>query len=269
MTRVKLFDGPGTKTHFEKTSKTVIVLQQFDSDTLESTILIRGRLATLNKSFLSEVLQCPNSRIYPDLADDIITESYSKGADNRILFHIIDQAVMPKLNKANDPNNTELFVMWCLSRYLRVNLPHIIISQMKHICQSSQELAYGMVITLIAKFMKVDINEYEGGEASFLCRFDIGLLHQTQFRKIGKYWVKKGKEVEIVPKTEEVLKLPKGGKRKTVGVKGKGKVKMGSPFVRKSARLTKGKEKSTEKTVIISDLEEEEASFHTEKSTTL
>ncbi|KAF7814730.1 uncharacterized protein G2W53_028699 [Senna tora] len=77
-----------------------------------------------------------------------------------------------------------------------------------------------------------------------------------QFRKIGKHWVKKGKELEIVPKVEEVPELPKGSKRKTVG---KGKVKRGSPYVRKSACLTKGKEKSTENTVVLSDLEEEEA----------
>ncbi|KAF7839014.1 zf-CCHC domain-containing protein/UBN2 domain-containing protein [Senna tora] len=159
----------------------------FDADTLESTILIRGRRAVLNKDFLSEVLQIPNHGLCPDLAGDIITETYSKSeyireligkessichanlliADNRILFHIIDQVVMPRLNKANDPNNAELFIMWCLSRYLKVNLPHIILSHMKHICQSSHELAYGMVITRIAKFIKADISQYEGEEASF------------------------------------------------------------------------------------------------------
>ncbi|KAF7802254.1 Retrovirus-related Pol polyprotein from transposon RE1 [Senna tora] len=258
----------------------------FDADTLESTILIRGRRAVLNKDLLSAVLQIPNHGLCPDLAGDIITETYSKGeyireligkessichanlliADNRILFHIIDQVVMPRLNKANDPNNAELFIMWCLSRYLKVNLPHIILSHMKHICQSSHELAYGMVITRIAKFIKADISQYEGEEASFQSKFDIGLLHQMQFRKIGKHWVRKWKESEMTPKIEEVHELPKGGKRKNVG---KGKAKKGSPSVRKSARLTKGKGKTSEKTVILSDLEEEEASSHTEKDTPL
>ncbi|KAF7842444.1 Retrovirus-related Pol polyprotein from transposon RE1 [Senna tora] len=258
---------------------------RFDPGTLESTILIRGRRAMLNKDFLSEVLRIPNHGLCLDLAGDI-TETYFKGeyikelmgkessvchasmliADSRILFHIIDQVVMPKLNKANDPNNAELFIMWCLSRYLRVNLPHIILSHMKHICQSSHELAYGMVITRIAKFIKADLSQYEGEEASFQSKFDIGLLHQMQFRKIGKHWVKKWKELEITPKIEEVLELPKGSKRKNVG---KGKAKKGSPSVRKSARLTKGKGKPTEKTVVLSDLEEEEASSHTEKDTSL
>ncbi|KAF7810486.1 zf-CCHC domain-containing protein/UBN2 domain-containing protein [Senna tora] len=258
----------------------------FDADTLESTILIRGRRAVLNKDLLSEVLQIPNHGLCPDLARDIITETYSKSeyireligkessichanlliADNRILFHIIDQVVMPRLNKANDPNNAELFIMWCLSRYLKVNLPHIILSHMKHICQSSHELAYGMVITRIAKFIKADISQYEGEEASFQSKFDIGLLHQMQFRKIGKHWVRKWKESEMTPKIEEVHELPKGGKRKNVG---KGKAKKGSPSVRKSARLTKGKGKTSEKTIVLSDLEEEEASSHTEKDTPL
>ncbi|KAF7815122.1 zf-CCHC domain-containing protein [Senna tora] len=235
----------------------------FGADTLESTILIRGRRAVLNKDLLSEVLQIPNHGLCPDLAGDIITETYSKGeyireligkessvyhanlliADNRILFHIIDQVLMPRLNKANDPNNAELFIMWCLSRYLKVNLPHIILSHMKHICQSSHELAYGMVITRIAKFIKADISQYE-----------------------GKHWVRKWKESEMTPKIEEVHELPKGGKRKNVG---KGNAKKGSPSVRKSARLTKGKGKPTEKTVGLSDLEEEEASSHTEKDTPL
>ncbi|KAF7802705.1 glutamic acid-rich protein-like [Senna tora] len=229
---------------------------KFDLDALESTILIRRRRAVLNKNFLGEVLQIPNHGICPNLTDDIITESYSKGefikeligkessmchtsmlgADNRILFHIIDQVVMPKLNKANDPNNIELFIMWCLSRYLRVNLPDIIVSHKKHICQSSHELAYGMVITRIAKFIKADLSEYEGGEANFQSRFDIGLLHQMQFRKIGKHRVKKWKEREITPKIEEVPKLPKGSKQKTV---------------------------------VMPDLEEEEASSHTKKEAPL
>ncbi|KAF7812477.1 uncharacterized protein G2W53_033453 [Senna tora] len=258
MTRVKLFNGLEAKNRFENNFKErhcaparEINLEFFYKEgfrcfemfkfngwqpflnALESTILIRGRRAVLNKSFLSEVLQVPNHGICPDLADDIITESYSKGefikeligkdssvchasilgADNIILFHIIDQVVMPKLNKANDLNNTELFVMWCLSRYLRVNLPHIIVSHMKHICQSSHELADGMVITRIAKYIKAYLSEYEGGEASFQSRFDIGLLHHIQFRKIGKHWVKKGKELEIVPKIEEVPELPKGSKQ--------------------------------------------------------
>ncbi|KAF7811707.1 Retrovirus-related Pol polyprotein from transposon RE1 [Senna tora] len=205
----------------------------FHADTLESTILIRGRRAVLNKDLLSEVLQIPNHGLCPDLAGDIVTETYSK-----------DQVVMPRLNKANDPNNAELFIMWCLSRYLKVNLPHIILSHMKHICQSSHELAYGMVITRIAKFIKAYISQYEGEEASFQSKLDIGLLHQMQFRKIGKHWVRKWKESEMTPKIEEVHELPKGGKRKNVG---KGKAKKGSPSVRKSARLTKGKGKPTEK----------------------
>ncbi|KAF7802703.1 uncharacterized protein G2W53_041814 [Senna tora] len=122
--------------------------------------------------------------------------------------------------------------------YLRVILPHIIVSHMKHICQSSYELAYRMVITRIAKYIKADLNEYEGGgEAIFQSRFDIGLLHHMQFRKIGKHWVKKGKELEIVPKIEEVPELPKGRKRKTVG-KGKVKKEETSSHTEKEAPLS-------------------------------
>ncbi|KAF7842273.1 glutamic acid-rich protein-like [Senna tora] len=276
VTRVKLFDGPEAKARFEKAFKErncspareinldffykeefrcfemfkfngwepFLSLKEtvcpqlirefysnlsFDPDTLESTILIRGRPAVLSRDFLSEVLQVPNHGLCPDLAGDIITETYSKGEyikelvgkessvchvsmlieDNRILFHIIDQVVMPRLNKANDPNNAELFVMWYLSRYLKVNLPHINLSHMKHICQSSHELVDGMVITRIAKYIKAGLSQYEG----------------------------------------------------------KGKAKKRSPSVRKSARLTKGKGKPSEKTVVLSDLEEEEASSHTEKDT--
>ncbi|KAF7815299.1 uncharacterized protein G2W53_029268 [Senna tora] len=104
---------------------------------------------------------------------------------------------------------------------------------MRHICDSSQELAYEMVITLIAKFMKVDLSEFEGKEASFKSKIDIGMLHQMQYRKVGK---------------------------------GKGKGKRVGPYVRKSARLHKEKEKGSEKLV---NLEEEEASSHTEKETLL
>ncbi|KAF7811884.1 Retrovirus-related Pol polyprotein from transposon RE1 [Senna tora] len=231
---------------------------RFNPDTLESTILIRGRRAMLNRDFLSEYIKELMGK------ESSVWHVSMLIADNRILFHIIDQVVMPKLNKANDPNNVELFIMWCLSRYLRVNLPHIILSHMKHICQSSHELSYGMVITHIAKFIKADLSQYEGEEASFQSKFDIGLLHQMQFRKIGKHWVKKWKVLEITPKIEEVHELPKGSKQKNVG---KGKAKKGSPSVRKSARLTKGKDKPSEKTVVLSDLEEEEASSHTEKDT--
>ncbi|KAF7841769.1 uncharacterized protein G2W53_004067 [Senna tora] len=113
----------------------------------------------MNKDLLSEVLQVPNHGLCPDLAGDIITETYSKGeyikelmgkessvcqssmliADTRILFTLLlDQVVMPRLNKANDSNNAELFIMW------------------------SQ-----MVITRIAKFIKADLSQYEGEEASF------------------------------------------------------------------------------------------------------
>ncbi|KAF7824432.1 hypothetical protein G2W53_022576 [Senna tora] len=157
---------------------------KIDQSTMESNVLVRGRRAVLSKGLLSEVLKCPNVGICPDLGNDVITESYHKGefvnelmgrksslcqigllgVDDRILFHIIDQVIMPKQNKGNDPNDTALFIMWCLKRTLRVNLPHIIMSNMKHIRDSSQELAYGMVITLIAKQMKVDLNEFEGEE---------------------------------------------------------------------------------------------------------
>ncbi|KAF7815310.1 uncharacterized protein G2W53_029279 [Senna tora] len=242
--------------------------------TMESNILVRGRRVVLSKGLLSEVLKCPNTGICPDLGNDVITESYQKGefvnelmgresslcqigllgADDRILFHIIDQVIMPKQNKGNDPNNTALFIMWCLKKTLRVNLPHIIVSHMRHICDSSQELAYGMVITLIAKHMKVDLSEFEGEEASFQSKIDIGKLHQMQYRKVGKTWVKKGYD------------LPKGSKRKIVGNKGRGKAKRVGPYVRKSARLHKEKEKGSEKLV---NLEEEEASSHIEKETLL
>ncbi|KAF7810493.1 hypothetical protein G2W53_037236 [Senna tora] len=244
VTKVKLFDGPKAKACFENTFKErncspareinldffykeeFRCFEMFKFNGWEPFLNLKETVypQLIREDFLSEVLQVPNHGLCPDLAGDIITETYSK-----------DQVVMPRLNKANDPNNAELFIMWCLSRYLKVNLPHIILSHMKHICQSSHELAYGMVITRIAKFIKADLSQ-------------------------------KWKELEITPKVEEVHELPKGGKRKNIG---KGKAKKGSPLVRKSARLTKGKGKPSEKTVVSSDLEEEEASSHTEKDTPL
>ncbi|KAF7811701.1 uncharacterized protein G2W53_032677 [Senna tora] len=177
------------------------------------------------------------------MANDVVSASYSKedyikdlvgfessacpigllSADNRILFHIDDQVIIPRQNKSNDSNNTELFIMWCISKGLKVNLSHIILTHIKHICETSQELAYGMVISVIAKHMRVEIDEYEA------------------------------------PQTEEVPEPSKGGKRKTVVVKGLKKSRRVSPYVRKSAQLTKGKGKS-EKIVEIFYLEEEASS---------
>ncbi|KAF7827019.1 uncharacterized protein G2W53_018183 [Senna tora] len=219
VTKVKLFDGPEAKARFETTFKErncsparEIKLDFFYKEEFRCFERAlpkperNGRRVVLNRDFLSEVLQVPNHGLCPDLVGDIITETYSK-----------DQVVMPRFNKANDLNNAKLFIMWCLSRYLKVNLPHIILSHIKYICQSSHELAYGMVITRIAKFIKANFSQYEGEEASFQSKFDIGLLHQMQFIKIGKHWFKKWKELEITPKIEEVHELPKGGKRKNIG----------------------------------------------------
>ncbi|KAF7831778.1 Retrovirus-related Pol polyprotein from transposon TNT 1-94 [Senna tora] len=206
---------------------------KIDEAIMGSSLLVRGRRAVLTKGLLSELLKCPNAGICPDLDNDLITASYNK-----------DKLIMSKQNKGNDPNSNALFIMWCLKRTLRVNLPHIIMSHMKHIRESSQELAYGMVITLIARHMKVDLKEFEGKEVSFQSRIDIGMLHQMQYRKVGKTWVKKGKDLDITPKIEDDYDLPKASKRKMMGNKGKGK---------RGAKLV--------------NLEEEEASSHTEKET--
>ncbi|KAF7822000.1 uncharacterized protein G2W53_027455 [Senna tora] len=257
---------------------------KIDKAVMSSTLLLRGRRAVLTKGLLSELLKCPNAGICPDLDNDLIIASYNKGefinelmgressicqigqlgADDRILFHIINQVIIPRQNKGNDSNSTALFIMWCVKRTLRVNLPYLIMSHMKHIRESSQELAYGMVITLIARHMKVDLKEFESEEASFQSRIDIGMLHQMQFRKVGKSWVKKGKDLDITPKVEDNYDLPKASKRKMLGNKGKGKGKRVGPYVRKSARLLKEKEKGGTKLV---NLEEDKASSHTEKET--
>ncbi|KAF7802858.1 uncharacterized protein G2W53_041969 [Senna tora] len=250
---------------------------EFDADSLEASVLIRGRRARLTKELLSELVKCPNVGICPEMVDDVVSASYSReeyikeligfessmcptgllNADNRILFHIVDQVIIPRQNKSNDPNNTELFIMWCISKSLKMNLPHIILTHLKHICETSQELAYGMIISVIGKHMRVEIDEYEGENTKFQSKCDIGCLHQMQFRKVGKIWAKKGKENEEIPQTEEVPEPSKGGKRKTI--KGTKKSRRASPYVRKSARLTKGKSKS-EKIVEISDLKEEASS---------
>ncbi|KAF7841244.1 uncharacterized protein G2W53_003542 [Senna tora] len=249
----------------------------FDRESLEASVLLRGRRTRLTKETLSLLLRCPNTGVCPEMVGDVVSASYSRedyikeligfessmcpigllSADNRILFHIVDQVVIPRQNKSNDPNNTELFLMWCISKSLKINLPHIILTHFKHICETSQELAYGMVITIIAKYMRVEIEEYEGECAKFQSKCDIGCLHQMQFRKVGKIWVKKGKEGEEGPQPEEVPEPSKGGKRKVV--KGGKKSRRASPYVRKSARLTKGKGKP-EKIVEISDLEDEASS---------
>ncbi|KAF7835940.1 cytochrome P450 71D7-like [Senna tora] len=171
----------------------------FDHDSLEASVLLRGRRARLTKETLSLLLKCPNTGICPEMVGDVVSASYSReeyikeligfessmcpigllNADNRIIFHIVDQ-----------------------------------------------ELAYGMIITIIAKYMRVKVEEYEGENAKFQSKCDIGCLHQMQFQKVGKIWVKKGKKGEEFPQTEE------------------------------SARLTKGKGKP-DKVVEISDLEDE------------
>ncbi|KAF7823667.1 uncharacterized protein G2W53_021811 [Senna tora] len=249
----------------------------FDRESLEASVLLRGRRTRLTKETLSLLLRCPNTGVCPEMVGDVVSASYSSedyikeligfessmcpigllSADNRILFHIVDQVVIPRQNKSNDPNNTELFLMWCISKSLKINLPHIILTHFKHICETSQELAYGMVITIIAKYMRVEIEEYEGECAKFQSKCDIGCLHQMQFRKVGKIWVKKGKEGEEGPQTDEVPEPSKGGKRKVV--KGGKKSRRASPYVRKSARLIKGKGKP-EKVVEISDPEDEASS---------
>ncbi|KAF7830650.1 Fgenesh protein 21 [Senna tora] len=200
----------------------------FDRESLEASVLLRGRRTRLTKETLSLLLRCPNTGVCPEMVGDVVSASYFRedyikeligfessmcpigllSADNRILFHIVDQVVIPRQNKSNDPNNTELFLMWCISKSLKINLPHIILTHFKHICETSQELAYGMVITIIAKYMRVEIEEYEGECAKF---------------QSGK------------------------------------KSRRASPYVRKSARLTKGKGKP-EKVVEISDLEDEASS---------
>ncbi|KAF7815587.1 protein CROWDED NUCLEI 4-like [Senna tora] len=205
---------------------------KIDEAVMSSTLLLRGRRAVLTKGLLSELLKCPNAGIYPDLDNDLIIASYNKGefinelmgressicqigqlgADDRILFHIIDQVII----------------------------------------QAEQ------------RHMKVDLKEFESEEASFQSRIDIGMLHQMQFRKVGKSWVKKGKDLDITPKVEDEYDLPKASKRKMLGNKGKGKGKRVGPYVRKSARLLKEKEKGGTKLV---NLKEDKASSHTEKET--
>ncbi|KAF7838846.1 glutamic acid-rich protein-like [Senna tora] len=177
---------------------------EFDANSLEASVLIHGRRARLTKELLSELLKCPNVGICPEMVDDVVSASYSREEYIKELIRFESSMCPTGLLNADN----RIFF-------------HIV----------DQELAYGMIISVIAKHMRVEIDEYEGENAK--------------------------EKSEEIPPTEEVPEPSKGGKRKTV--KGTKKYRRASLYVRKSARLTKGKGKS-EKIVEISDLEEEASS---------
>lgn len=115
---------------------------------------------------------------------------------DRLLLHWVNQVLIPKVNKSNNPTALEIFYMWCIYHSFHINLGYTICCHMKSvISRSYYELPYGMLITCVALVNGVDLFELESGKTNPRAHFDKKLLDSMGIRKVKGIWLKKDEEV--------------------------------------------------------------------------
>lgn len=68
---------------------------------------------------------------------------------HRVLLSAISQMVIPRARMSNIPTFLEIFYCWCILRGLSLNIPYILLSQMKMALVNKKiELPYGVVLTV-------------------------------------------------------------------------------------------------------------------------
>ncbi|KAF7802888.1 hypothetical protein G2W53_041999 [Senna tora] len=160
----------------------------------------------LNPRVLSHLLSVPSEgiKLY-STCGEIEFESYGKSGfiweltgkhchvldpnklspDDRILLHLVNQVVIPKLNKSNPATHLEIFYMWCISKLCLLDLPFIILRHMTLALKQKGKLPYGMVITKIAQYMGIDMSSYDFEIAKAQANYDLRLLLNMGYLKIG------------------------------------------------------------------------------------
>lgn len=89
------------------------------------------------------IKSCPGSDIEytnfsPEMANFKLTHSenmlvtvHNLDVHDRLLLHLINQILIPKVNKSKNPTGIELFYMWCVHHSFHLNLGYTILSHIK------------------------------------------------------------------------------------------------------------------------------------------
>ncbi|KAF7841955.1 RVT_2 domain-containing protein [Senna tora] len=242
-----------------------------DPETLEGKILLHGKKMKLNPGVLSHLISVPSEGIQLySTRGEIEFESYGKSGfiweltgkhcqvldpsklspNDRILLHLVNQVVIPKLNKSNPATHLENFYMWCISKLRLLDLPFIILRHMTVALKQKGELPYKMVITKIAQYMGIDLSSYEFEIAKAQANYDLRLQLNMGYLKVGNEWVRK-KEETITPKPPKIKTCASSRPRLTRATKSA----QLSPTPQKHPRDSKSKEPLEEPIIEVSEEE--------------
>ena len=77
----------------------------------------------------------------------------------RLVHHFVSTMLIPRIEKYEYIFDKELFFLWAYMTDSRIDLPMFILDQMYKVTMNKMSLPYGMFLTKVFKYFKVDLND--------------------------------------------------------------------------------------------------------------
>ena len=130
-----------------------------------------------------------------DFSMKVIASSLS--AEMRLLFSIINRILFPKTGRFDLITERDLAVMECMIQGIPLNLPAMILRQMRKVmCNSRVSLPYGMILTLIFRQHGLALEEEASKSLHHTDTYTARTLIRMGYEKVNGQWIHTGAGIQ-------------------------------------------------------------------------